>query len=93
MNDIKNNFNEEETKRKAILAERIDHLMRLNKLTNKALSELLCVGVSTVSGYRTAYRMPNPMVLCHLCSIFNVTPDYLLGYSDSYNHDLDDTQK
>lgn len=89
MNTTKQNFNEEETKRKAILSERIDHLMRLNNLTNKALSELLCVGVSTVSGYRTGYRLPNSMVLCHLCSVFNVSPDYLLGYSDTYNHDND----
>ncbi|WP_455721740.1 helix-turn-helix domain-containing protein [Agathobacter sp.] len=60
--------------------------MRLNNLTNKSLAELLCVGVSTISGYRTGYRLPDSMVLCHLCAIFGVSPDYMLGYSDSYDH-------
>ena len=82
MKNTKQDFTNEETRRRAILSERIDHLMRLNNLTNKALAELLCTGTSTISGYRTGYRLPDSMVLCHLCAIFEVSPDYLLGYTN-----------
>ena len=57
-------------------------LMRLNNLTNIALSEIMCCAESTISGYRTGRRVPDIFVICHLSTIFGVTPNYFLGFTD-----------
>ena len=62
--------------------ERLDYLMRLNNLTNIALSEIMCCAESTISGYRTGRRVPDIFVICHLSTIFGVTPNYFLGFTD-----------
>ena len=61
---------------------RLDYLMRLNNLTNIALSEIMCCAESTISGYRTGRRVPDIFVICHLSTIFGVTPNYFLGFTD-----------
>ena len=62
--------------------DRLDYLMRLNNLTNIALSEIMCCAESTISGYRTGRRVPDIFVICHLSTIFGVTPNYFLGFTD-----------
>ena len=57
--------------------DRLDYLMRLNNLTNIALSEIMCCAESTISGYRTGRRVPDIFVICHLSTIFGVTPNFL----------------
>ena len=43
--------------------DRLDYLMRLNNLTNIALSEIMCCAESTISGYRTGRRVPDNYVI------------------------------
>ena len=62
--------------------DRLDYLMRLHNLTNIALSEIMCCAESTISGYRTGRRVPDIFVICHLSTIFGVTPNYFLGFTD-----------
>ena len=62
--------------------DRLDYLMKLNSLTNVALSEIMCCAESTISGYRTGRRVPDIFVICHLSTIFGVTPNYFLGFTD-----------
>lgn len=64
------------------LPERLDYLMRLHALTNKALAEILCCSESAISGYRTGRRTPDYLIICNLCTVLGVTPDYLLGFTD-----------
>ena len=52
--------------------DRLDYLMKLNSLTNVALSEIMCCAESTISGYRTGRRVPD----------IGVTPNYFLGFTD-----------
>ena len=46
------------------------------------LSEIMCCAESTISGYRTGRRVPDIFVICHLSTIFGVTPNYFLGFTD-----------
>ena len=64
------------------LPERLDYLMRLHALTKKALAEILCCSESAISGYRTGRRTPDYLIICNLCTVLGVTPDYLLGFID-----------
>ena len=64
------------------LPERLDYLMRLHALTNKALAEILCCSESAISGYRTGRLTPDYLIICNLCTVLGVTPDYLLGFID-----------
>lgn len=66
----------------ATVPDRLDYLMKLNSLTNVALSEIMCCAESTISGYRTGRRVPDIFVICHLSTIFGVTPNYFLGFTD-----------
>lgn len=62
--------------------DRLDYLMRLHSMTNIALSEIMCCAESTISGYRTGRRVPDIFVICNLSTIFGVTPNYFLGFTD-----------
>ena len=64
--------------------DRLDYLMRLHSLTNVALSEIMCCAESTISGYRTGRRVPDIFVICHLSTIFGVTPNIFLDSQTKY---------
>lgn len=41
---------------------------------------------TTVAGYENAGKEPDIDTICLLCDIFNVSPDYLLGYTSKRQH-------
>jgi len=52
-------------------------------LTQKQLASKLEITKSTISGYEQGTKSPSVEALIKLCSLFNVSADYLLGLSDS----------
>lgn len=64
--------------------ERLIFAMNIRNIKNKDLAEYLYVSASTISDYRTGYRVPNIEQLAHLSHILNVTTDFLLGLDDNY---------
>ena len=52
-------------------------------LTQTQLASKLELTKSTISGYEQSIKSPSVEVLIKLCSLFNVSADYLLGLSDS----------
>lgn len=69
-----------------ILGDIIAELRKDKGYTQKELSELLSVSVSTVSNYEKSVHYPDVDTLLLLADIFNVSVDYLLGRTAySYN--------
>lgn len=57
--------------------------LRMQKnITQSQLAEILSVGRSTIAGYETKGKQPDYDKLEKLADYFNVTIDYLLGYSN-----------
>jgi len=52
-------------------------------LTQTQLASKLEITKSTISGYEQSIKSPSVEMLIKLCSLFNVSADYLLGLSDS----------
>ena len=55
-----------------------------NGLTQKDLSELLHISISSISAYESGKRFPSIDVLVAYARHFNVSTDYLLGLTDEY---------
>lgn len=65
--------------------ERLDYVMSVRSISNNALAEMLFCSPSTISGYRTGRRSPNVSTQKEICRALNVSADYLLGLSESFN--------
>ncbi len=58
-------------------------------MTQRVLSERLCVTKATVSAYETGVRLPSYDVLIKLSYIFHVSTDYLLGITNKSQLSVD----
>lgn len=75
VNDIRHNFNVK-------YPERIRELRQDNDLTQKEVAEILKVAQTTYSQYEL-YKRPMPIeCLMVLCKFYNVSADYILGFTN-----------
>jgi len=71
------------TAEKPIFAIRLDQIMKLRGLRNKDLARLVYVEETTISGYRSGRRSPDPERMRQLCIAIPVSANYLLGITDN----------
>lgn len=64
--------------------EKVKKLRVQKNLTQSQLAEVLSVGRSTIAGYETKGKQPDYDKLEKLATYFNVSIDYLLGYSKNH---------
>ena len=62
--------------------ERLRQLIREKHISQRQLSRELRIPPTTLSGYVNGYREPNFLTLAMLADYFEVSVDYLIGYSD-----------
>ena len=62
-----------------IVAKRLKELIKVNKLNQKQVAELVGVTEATMSRYLNGNRIPRPEVLSNLATVLNTTSDYILG--------------
>ncbi len=74
---------EKEKKNQDYFSARLDLVMRVRGISNRTLAEILFVAETTISGYRSGHRTPDPDKLRELCLAIPVSADYLLGLSDN----------
>lgn len=67
-------------------------LLEENNVTQKTVATKIGLAQNTLSSYVNGKRQPDLTILCSLASYFDVSTDYLLGYSKSAN-DLNNDQK
>lgn len=60
---------------------RIQELRKAAGMKQTDLAAALSVARTTISNYELGYHSMDPDVILHLCEIFGVTSDYLLGFS------------
>jgi repressor LexA len=65
-----------------LFARRLRELREEKKLTQVELGEKLNISGSTISMYEQGRRMPDPDTLYKIAKFFDVSLEYLLGYSD-----------
>lgn len=65
------------------LGKRLVQLRKANDITQEELGRQIGVGKTTISNYETGYSSPDSETLVKLADYFNVSIDYLLGYSDN----------
>ncbi|HIY60883.1 MAG TPA: helix-turn-helix domain-containing protein [Candidatus Eisenbergiella pullistercoris] len=63
--------------------ERLRQLLQENNISQRQLSREIKIAPTTLSGYVNGYREPNFLTLAMLADYFQVSVDYLIGYSDS----------
>lgn len=79
-----------------MINEKLSYLRKKRNISQKELADLLKVAPSTISMYENGKRTPNEEVLKRIAGIFNVSIDYLLGYStikDSDNNHQDEFEE
>ncbi|MCT4543771.1 MAG: helix-turn-helix domain-containing protein [Vallitalea sp.] len=62
-----------------LFGERLKDLRNESEIGQKELGEMIGKSRSTIANYENGSREPSFEVLIKICSIFNVTSDYLLG--------------
>lgn len=68
------------------LGDRIRALREDGDMTQNKLAELLVIAHNTVSQYENNERTPDPITIKKIATIFNVSTDYLLLFTDKpYN--------
>ncbi len=65
---------------------RLISLRKERAMTQEDLAKIIQKKRSTVSGYETEGKEPDLETVCVLAHYFDVSTDYLLGYSDERNH-------
>ena len=63
--------------------ERLKQLIDENGITQRQLSRELNMAPTTLSGYANGYREPDFFTLTQFADYFQVSVDYLIGYSDN----------
>jgi transcriptional regulator with XRE-family HTH domain len=61
------------------LSQRLQAARRRKQLTIRELAAILHRDHSTISGYETGRRSPDPQTLVSLCTALDVSADHLLG--------------
>lgn len=64
---------------------RLALLIRETGLEQQRVAELMGIKRTTLSGYVTNARKPNPEAMKAIARYFNISVDYLIGYSDIRN--------
>ncbi|MDE6469669.1 MAG: helix-turn-helix domain-containing protein [Eubacterium sp.] len=68
----------------------MDYIKRLKDLrvdndrTQAQIAEVLCVGQTSISSYELGKRQYKVEDLIKLCEFYNVSADYVLGFTDEY---------
>lgn len=65
-------------------AERLKHLIKINKLHYKDIEAKTGIKDYTIKNYVNSLCEPDINSLIILADLFNVSTDYLIGFSDSY---------
>lgn len=65
-----------------IFGERLKELRHENKLSQRALAEMLNLSGNTIYAWETDKQEPSMSALLRLSEIFEVSLDYLFGKSD-----------
>ena len=73
--------------------QRLKHLMYERNVTQRFLSQKLNIAASTLNGYVNDYREPDFQTLLSLAGYFNVSTDYLLGITDHYESNADESEE
>lgn len=68
---------------------RINYLRKSNSLSMDKLVKEIGVAKASISNWERELAQPRKAVVIKLCEFFNVSEDYLLGYSDNDNQKLD----
>lgn len=68
---------------------RINYLRKSNNLSMDKLAKEIGVAKSSISNWERELAQPRKTVVIKLRDLFNVSEDYLLGYSDDDNQKLD----
>lgn len=71
------------SERTTLFSERIKELRTERKLTQAELASKLGFNRGTVGDWETRGKEPSFITLCDIASLFDVSIDYLLGYSDT----------
>ncbi len=75
--------------------EKLKYLRKSHGLNQKQVAEKLGITSATVSAYELGKKYPSLDILIKICTIFDVSSDFLLGLSDSMKllkSDLTDNQ-
>lgn len=67
-----------------MFGERLSEVRKDHGHTQADLAELLHVSVFSVSAYEQGRTWPQLPTLLHICKLYKVSSDYLLGLSDDY---------
>ncbi|QOY36603.1 helix-turn-helix domain-containing protein [Anaerobacillus isosaccharinicus] len=65
---------------------RFKRLRKESKLTQQEVGDKVGVSKVAVSGYENGIRSPETETLKKIATVFNVSIDYLVGYSNSPSH-------
>jgi len=74
-------------------SENLKNLRRSKKLTQKELSDITGIPISTIAHYEAGSRIPSVEQLKTLSNFFKVSTDYLLGEADEYVNFWDNLDK
>lgn len=61
------------------IADRLQHIMRISRFSEKDVANAVGCTQSTLSSYMLGKTMPNSEMIIRLCEFFHVSADYLLG--------------
>lgn len=78
---------------KSLFGKKLKEVRISHGLTQAQLADKLGVSASTVGMYEQGRREPDNKMLSKICTILNISTDYLLGHDDyinSYNREVDD---
>lgn len=66
------------------IGDTIKKIRTASNMTQKELADAVNVTFSSISAYENGTRLPSYEVLIKLASLFNISTDNLLGFSNSY---------
>ena len=75
--------------------DKLKELRQQNKMTQKEVAYKLGLVSGTISAYEQGKKYPSIEILIKICTLFNVSSDYLLGLKEDMallKTDLTDTQ-
>lgn len=71
-------------------AKRLREVMDVTQTTQEALAKQTGLTRQTISQYMDGSVLPNVEKLYKICNYFNMTSDYLIGFTDSKSRDISD---
>lgn len=67
---------------------KIKELRKIKNMTQEDLANYLCLDKTSISKWETYKNLPNQNIQNTLCSLFDVSLDYLLGRTDTKEQSL-----